>query len=135
MDRNELFVTATLPNEQDTCCENTDVSGVKRGLLSLVCKFLGIRYHELAKFMRLSHGVLSHHLTYLEKARYVQVDRRTGTTRYYPLTVSNQDFALIGALRSEPVRKIIQLILEKECCTFKEIVSAQRNLHLQYQSS
>lgn len=43
-------------------------------------------------------------------------------TRYYPLSVSDDESAVLKYIRHEPVRKILLFIFDHELCTFSEIV-------------
>jgi DNA-binding transcriptional ArsR family regulator len=82
----------------------------------------GIRYRELLRLTGFVNGVLSYHLLALERANVIQVNRESRMTRYYPLSVSDKESAILKFVRHEPVRKILLFILEHDMCTFNEIV-------------
>jgi DNA-binding transcriptional ArsR family regulator len=82
----------------------------------------GIRYRELLRVTRLVNGVLTHHLTALEKANIIKVYRESRLTRYYLVGVSDKESAILKFVRHEPIREILHFILENETCTFNEIV-------------
>lgn len=82
----------------------------------------GIRYRELLRLTGLVNGVLTYHLAALEKADVVKVDRQARMTRYYPLSVSDGESAILKYVRHEPVREIMLFILDHSMCTFGEIV-------------
>src|ERR671927_876496 len=82
----------------------------------------GIRYRELLRLTGLVNGVLSYHLLALERANVIKVDRESRMTRYYPLSVSDKESAILKFVRHEPVREILFFILEHDMCTFSEIV-------------
>jgi DNA-binding transcriptional ArsR family regulator len=82
----------------------------------------GIRYRELLRLTGLVNGVLTHHLTALEKANIIKVYRESRLTRYYPVGVSDKESAILKFFRHEPIREILLFILENETCTFNEIV-------------
>jgi DNA-binding transcriptional ArsR family regulator len=82
----------------------------------------GIRYRELLRVTRLVNGVLTHHLTALEKANIIKVYRESRLTRYYLVGVSDKESAILKFVRHEPIREILLFILENETCTFNEIV-------------
>ena len=82
----------------------------------------GIRYRELLKLTGLANGVLTYHLAALEKTDVVKVDRQSRMTRYYPVSVSDGESAILKFVRHEPVRQIVLFILDNELCTFSEIV-------------
>jgi len=82
----------------------------------------GIRYRELLRLTGLVNGVLTYHLAALEKADAVKVDRQARMTRYYPLSVSDGESAILKHVRHEPVKEIMLFILDHSMCTFGEIV-------------
>lgn len=82
----------------------------------------GIRYRELLRLTGLVNGVLSYHLSALEKTNVIKVIRELRTTRYYPLCVSDKESAILKFVRHEPIRQILLFILEHDMCTFNEIV-------------
>src|SRR5215213_10942462 len=82
----------------------------------------GIRYRELLRLMGLVNGVLTHHLAALEKANVIKVYRESRITRYYPVSISDKESAILKFVRHEPIREILLFILENEMCTFSEIV-------------
>ena len=82
----------------------------------------GIRYRELLRLTGLVNGVLSYHLLGLERANAIKVNRESRMTRYYPLSVSDKESAILKFVRHEPVRQILLFILEHDMCTFNEIV-------------
>jgi predicted transcriptional regulator len=82
----------------------------------------GIRYRELLRMTGLVNGVLTYHLAALEKTDVIKVDRESRMTRYYPVSVSDSESAILKFVRHEPVRQIVLFILDKELCTFNEIV-------------
>jgi DNA-binding transcriptional ArsR family regulator len=43
--------------------------------------------------------------------------------RYYPLSVSDSESAILKFVRHEPVRQIVLYILDHDLCTFNEIVN------------
>jgi predicted transcriptional regulator len=82
----------------------------------------GIRYRELLRLTGLVNGVLTHHLVALEKSNVIKVYRESRLTRYYPVSISDKESAILKFIRHEPVRKILLFILKNEMCTFNEIV-------------
>jgi DNA-binding transcriptional ArsR family regulator len=81
----------------------------------------GIRYRELLRLTGLVNGVLSYHLSALEKANVIKVNRESRITRYYPVNVSDKESAILKFVRHEPIRQILLFILEHDMCTFNEI--------------
>jgi DNA-binding transcriptional ArsR family regulator len=82
----------------------------------------GIRYRELLRSTGLVNGVLSYHLSALERANVIKADRESRITRYYPLNVSDKESAILKFVRHAPIRQILLFILEHDMCTFNEIV-------------
>jgi DNA-binding transcriptional ArsR family regulator len=82
----------------------------------------GIRYRELLRLTGLANGVLSYHISALEKANMIKVDRESRITRYYPVNVSDKESSILKFVRHEPIRQILFFILEHDMCTFNEIV-------------
>ncbi|HEY6757516.1 MAG TPA: winged helix-turn-helix transcriptional regulator [Nitrososphaera sp.] len=82
----------------------------------------GIRYRELLRLTGLINGVLTHHLAALEKANVIKVYRESRLTRYYPVSISDKESAILKFVRHAPIREILLFILENERCTFNEIV-------------
>jgi len=86
----------------------------------------GIRYRELLRVTGLVNGVLTYHLAALEKTDVVKVERQSRMTRYYPVSVSDSESAVLKFIRHDPMRQIVLFILDHELCTFNEIVSHTR---------
>jgi DNA-binding transcriptional ArsR family regulator len=82
----------------------------------------GIRYRELLRLTGLVNGVLSYHLSALERTNLIKVNRESRITRYYPVNVSDKESAILKFVRREPIRQILLFILEHDMCTFNEIV-------------
>ena len=82
----------------------------------------GIRYRELLRLTGLVNGVLSYHLSALERTNLIKVNRESRITRYYPVNFSDKESAILKFVRREPIRQILLFILEHNMCTFNEIV-------------
>ncbi len=95
---------------------------VQELLLGLVQKEPGIRYRELLRASGFANGVLSYHLSALEKTGAIRVDRQAKVTRYYPLNVPESESQVLGYLRQKPIREIVSFMLSQDMCTFSEIV-------------
>jgi DNA-binding transcriptional ArsR family regulator len=74
----------------------------------------------------LVNGVLTYHLAALERANVIKVNRESRMTRYYPVSVSDHESAILKFIRHEPIRQILLFILEHDMCTFNEIVDHTR---------
>lgn len=99
--------------------ESADTRSV---LLQVIHQNPGIRYRELQRATGLVNGVLTYHLSALEKSEQVRADRGSRVTRYYLPQVSDSESSVIKFVRHEPVREILVFIFENENCSFNEIV-------------
>lgn len=86
----------------------------------------GIRYRELLRLTGWANGVLAYHLSMLERANVIKVDRQSRMTRYYPLNTPDNESSILKFVRHEPIRLIVLFILENDMCTFNEIVEHVR---------
>ena len=96
---------------------------IKLLLLEQIEHTPGIRYRELLRRTGLVNGVLTHHLAALEKANLIKVYRESRITRYYPVSITDKESAVLKFVRHEPIREILLFILKNEMCTFNEIVN------------
>lgn len=97
----------------------------KKSLLLKIINFSpGIRYRELLRLTNLNNGTLSHHLSVLEKGSNIKVMRpnNSNITRYYPASTSNDETIILGFLKIKTTKEIITKLLEKNGCTFNELV-------------
>jgi DNA-binding transcriptional ArsR family regulator len=99
----------------------TEVGDTKVLLMKHIEQTPGIRYRELLRLTGLVNGVLSYHLSALERANVIKVNRESRITRYYPVNVSDKESAILKFVRHEPIRQILLFILEHDMCTFNEI--------------
>lgn len=98
-------------------------SDIDESLLVCIDRNPGVRYRELLRISRLGNGVLTYHLSTLERIGKIRVDRkRSKITRYYLTDVPYEDTDLIGQMRNKMTRQLILFILEHDRCTFGEIV-------------
>ena len=97
----------------------------KTMLMDHIANVPGIRYRELLKVSGFSNGVLFYHLTGLEEADLIRVERKCAkkTTRYYPINISEIESAILSCLRHKPLREIILFILENRHCSFSDMAN------------
>lgn len=105
--------------ESSLSAETTDTKVL---ILKHIEQIPGIRYRELLRLTGFVNGVLTYHLTALEKTNLIKVDRQSRVTRYYPANISDNHSSILKFIRHEPIREILIFILEHELCTFQEIV-------------
>ena len=91
-------------------------------LIGIISKNPGIKFREIMRATGMKNGVLSHHLTKLEKNGTVQVHRSTRQTRFYPLHITENESKIIKALRRETPRDIISNLILHENLEFNQIV-------------
>ena len=103
---------------------NEDQSEIRNKLISYINGQPGIRYRELLRLSGLSNGVLSYHITNLEKSGRIIADRNINTkiTRYYPNNIPIEETDIIGHIRNNAARQVILFILDHDSCTFNEII-------------
>lgn len=102
--------------------QSTETIDTRAVLLRSIEENPGIRYRELLRTTGLVNGVLSYHLSALERLDVIKVDRQPRTTRYYPVTISDQEYNILKFVRHKPVRQIMLFLIENDSCTFNEIV-------------
>jgi DNA-binding transcriptional ArsR family regulator len=100
----------------------TELANTQILLMKQIEQTPGIRYRELLRLTGLVNGVLTYHLAALERANVIKVIRESRMTRYYPVSVSEQESAILKFIRREPIRQILLFVLEHDMCTFNEIV-------------
>ena len=104
----------------------TELASTQILLMKHIEQTPGIRYRELLRLTGLVNGVLTYHLSALERANVIKVNRESRITRYYPVSVSDQESAILKFIRHEPIRQILLFILEHDMCAFNEIVDHTR---------
>jgi predicted transcriptional regulator len=104
--------------------EQDQLSEVHNKLIRYINRQPGIRYRELLRLSGLSNGVLTYHITNLEKSGRIIADRSINNkiTRYYPNNIPIEQTDVIGHIRNNAARQIILFILEHDSCTFNEII-------------
>jgi predicted transcriptional regulator len=114
-------VITSFHNEQQ---EDDQLSDIQNKLIRHINEQPGIRYRELLRLSGLSNGVLTYHITNLEKSQQIIVDRnnKTKTTRYYSNYIPAEETDIIGYIRNNSARQIILFILDHDSCTFNEII-------------
>jgi predicted transcriptional regulator len=83
----------------------------------------GIKFREIMRNTGMKNGVLSYHISKLEKDGTIQVHRGARQTRFYPLHITEEESKVIKALRRQTPRDIISALILHESLEFNEIVS------------
>ncbi len=92
-------------------------------LLDIISANPGIRYVDLARGSGFGHGVLSHHLSRMEKYVMIRVRQNNKRRLFFPLDSPPENDMLLIYLRRETYRTILSFLLEKQSVTFGEIVA------------
>ncbi len=86
----------------------------------------GIRYSELKRETGIADGRLEYHLKILEDLKQIKVSRypTRKSTRYYisDKSKSSNELRIIEYTQRTGAREIVQLLLHKDQCYFKDIV-------------
>jgi len=82
----------------------------------------GIRFRELMNIVGITNGVLSYYITKLEKIGNIQVQRKSGVSRYFMPDLSESETILTKYLRMPTPKKILIVLLKNKTPTFKQIV-------------
>ena len=91
-------------------------------IIQLVNENPGIRYSEIMRETGLKNGVLSHHLSKIEQAGKIVIERTPRVARLYPCGTPQEETLVIKHLKSPTARKVLTALLESDL-SFKEIVN------------
>lgn len=118
-----------MSNSMSTTRHQNKTNSVQDKIIKYVNEIPGIRYRELLRMTRLSNGVLTYHLRFLDNTGKIRVNRvNNRVTRYFSHDVSPHESSIIGLLRQETTRKIIMYILENGTCRFNDIIIHTRKV-------
>jgi predicted transcriptional regulator len=108
--------------------EEEGLNNTQSKLLKCINEHPGIRYRELSRLTELSNGVLTYHLSFLDKMHKLKIDRNNNNkiTRYYPNNIPIEETSIIGYIRNNTARQIILFILQHDSCTFNEIIECTK---------
>ncbi len=95
----------------------------KLQLTQIIEKNPGLNFRDLMRNTGMKNGVLSHHLSNLEKLGSVCVVRGPRQSRFYPPNLSEQESKIIKALRRQTPKSIIQALILHDLLEFKSIVN------------
>jgi predicted transcriptional regulator len=115
-----IYITSSTGDFFDTLPE------LQKKLLLFIGKNPGIRYRELLRLINSSNGVLSYHINKLERMEFVNVDRKSRITRFFPRNISNEIMVLLGILRNQTSYEIMKLLCESGPVSQSEIVKYTR---------
>ena len=84
----------------------------------------GIRFRELMKMVGITNGILSYYISKLEKIGTVNVQRKSGVSRFFMPDLTDDELILTQYLRMSTPKKILLALLEDKKLTFKQITKA-----------
>ena len=91
-------------------------------IVQLVNENPGIRYSEIMRETGLKNGVLSHHLSKIEQAGRIVIERTPRVARLYPCGMPQKETLVIKHLKNPTARKLLTTLLDGDF-TFKELVN------------
>ena len=103
--------------------KKTGDSGRSNALLQTIQSNPGIHLRGLIDDTGLENGVITHHLSKLEKEGKIKSKKYSRYRRYYSLDVEEEEFDIIRNLRKPTKKKIIFIIIVHGSTNFKDIVS------------
>ena len=88
----------------------------------VVCKYPGLRFHQIKTQTRIANGTVQHHLDQLVKSKIIQVNYQKQIPRYYAHDVEDANQIILLRLRQNTTSKIMKSLLKNECQTFSQMV-------------
>ena len=88
----------------------------------VVCKYPGLRFHQIKTQTRIANGTVQHHLDQLIKSKIIQVNYQKQIPRYYAHDVEDSNQIILLRLRQNTTSKIMKSLLKNECQTFAQLV-------------
>ncbi|HKU33172.1 MAG TPA: winged helix-turn-helix transcriptional regulator [Candidatus Nitrosotalea sp.] len=91
-------------------------------IIQVIEKNPGIKFREIMRKTGMKNGVLGHYASKLEREGTIKVERSPGQTRFYPLSVSDEDTLFLKNLRQETPKQILTFLLQYGTLSFSELV-------------
>ena len=88
----------------------------------VVCKYPGLRFHQIKTQTKIANGTVQHHLDQLVKSKIIQVNYQKQIPRYYAHDVEDSNQIILLRLRQNTTSKIMKSLLKNECQTFGQMV-------------
>lgn len=95
----------------------------RRNIYGIVQKFAGCHFREIERLSGLSTGSVQYHLAYLTKHGLIKQEKERSNIRYFPISFSSHNTALLGLLRQKTVRRILICLLENQDANHEKIVA------------
>lgn len=93
----------------------------RRKIYEVVRQHAGSHLREIQRASDLSFGMISYHLSYLERHNLIKEEKDGNYVRYYPVSVDTKNEKLLGLLRQRSVRTILLFIVTHEGASHQEI--------------
>ena len=94
----------------------------RRAVYDCIHQFPGIHLREIQRKLDMPMGLLEYHLIYLEKNRFVGIQKEGHYKRYYPARSGVKDKVLLALLRQDIPRKILVRLLERDVACHSDIL-------------
>ena len=88
----------------------------------VVCKYPGLRFHQIKTQTKIANGTVQHHLDQLVKLESIKINYQKQIPRYYAHDMETTNQVILLRLRQNTTSKIIKSILKNECQTFAQLV-------------
>ena len=79
-------------------------------ILEIIHENPGLNFCDIMRITGFKNGVLSYHIKKLENKNKVTVIRKTGNTRFFPISITEQESILLEMLRRPTPYEIISLL-------------------------
>ncbi|WP_299290139.1 ArsR family transcriptional regulator [Nitrosopumilus sp.] len=96
----------------------------KQAILKTIEKNPGTRFSDIHKMTGFGHGVVSHHLSMLEKEGSIRINRDKRNIRVFQSSLDPSNDNIIISIRKETCKKILAFLLDANSANFVQIYSA-----------
>ncbi len=96
-------------------------SEIREYLFSLICQFPGLYFRQIVNRSELSIGTIDYNMRVLKKNRLVTDELILGKKRYFTFSLEPEERKLMGLLREQIIRKIIDNILSQGYADYKSL--------------
>ncbi|MGI0073759.1 MAG: winged helix-turn-helix transcriptional regulator [Nitrosotalea sp.] len=92
-------------------------------IIEVIEKNPGIKFREIMRETGMKNGVLGYYTNKLERDGVIKAYRKARQTRFFPPSVSDNDFLTIKNLRQETPKQILSALLQYEMLSFNDLVT------------
>ena len=93
----------------------------KEKIEATICKYPGLRFHQIKSQTKIANGTVQHHLDQLVKTKNIQINYQKNIPRYYAYDMENNNQVILLRLRQNTTSKIMKALLKNECQTFGQL--------------